>query len=314
MGICRWFGGKARAIQQLKIIYDIPLGSDSQIAHLLLLDLRYTEGANDIYLLPLAVASDENTEALKTTPQAIISRLKTVNASGVIYDGAYNETVRKHLLRMIANKRSVKGDNGDLVAYPGKSLKNSKSKELPFENSQLLRAEQSNTSVLYGTDFILKLYRRLDEGINPDLEIGRFLAERVSYANTPAFSGAIEYRRDGAEPIVIGILQQFVRNEGDAWTFTLDSVGRFLESVLAKRNEIRELPKPPASLLEVAAQTPPALVQEVIGGIYFERARLLAQRAGELHLSLAREIEDHKFTPEPFSLLYQRLCIIQCAP
>jgi Uncharacterized protein, probably involved in trehalose biosynthesis len=97
-----------------------------------------------------------------------------------------------------------------------------------------------------------------------------------------------------------------VSNQGDAWKYTLDSVGRYFERVLARKNEIREAPKAPSSLLEVAFQEMPTIVHELISGVYVEMARLLGRRTAELHLALSSDAEDPNFSPEPFSVLYQR--------
>jgi maltose alpha-D-glucosyltransferase/alpha-amylase len=87
------------------------------------------------------------------------------------------------------------------------------------------------------------------------------LTEYTAFANTPAFMGALEYRRDSAEPMVLCLLQQFVPNEGDAWSYTLGSTGRYIERVLAKRVELQEVPKAPAALLQIVAQEPPAILR-----------------------------------------------------
>ncbi len=88
------------------------------------------------------------------------------------------------------------------------------------------KAEQSNTSIIYGDRFILKVFRKLEPGINPDVEIGVFLTEH-SFKNTPAVLGTFEYRaRENGEVCAAGILQEFVRNQGDAWKYTLGSTER----------------------------------------------------------------------------------------
>src|SRR4029077_11799844 len=88
--------------------------------------------------------------------------------------------------------------------------------------SQVLSAEQSNSSMLFHTKYFLKLFRKLEDGVNPDVEVTRFLTERAQFPNVPAFLGAIEYRRTRSEPTVVCLLQSAVTNEGDAWTLTLD--------------------------------------------------------------------------------------------
>ena len=101
----------------------------------------------------------------------------------------------------------------------------------------LLGAEQTNTSVLYGDQLVLKLFRRLESGVNPDLEIGRFLTDRDEFAHTPPVAGALEYRATTATSSTLAILQEYVPNEGDAWTYTLDPLRRYFEDVLARRGE-----------------------------------------------------------------------------
>jgi maltose alpha-D-glucosyltransferase/alpha-amylase len=299
----RWFGGKARNMQGIEILENIRIEKDSSSVHLLFLEVRYTEGASDIYLLPISFASGDEAERIaKENPQAVVAILKD---KGVIYDGVYDEEFRKNLLRMITGRQSVKGLNGQLIAHHGKLFKNNN--ELPLEKSQVLKAEQSNTSILYGNEFFFKLFRRLDEGINPDLEIGRFLTERASFPKIPQFAGAIEYRRSGSQsPMTVGILQTLVSNQGDAWTSTLDSLRGYFETVLSKKREIGDIPKAPSSLLEIAYQKTPTLFLELIGGVYLEMTRLLGKRTAELHLALSSDTEDPNFAPEPFSAHYQR--------
>ncbi|MGH7908637.1 MAG: putative maltokinase, partial [Thermodesulfobacteriota bacterium] len=310
---CRWFGGKTRNIQQIEVIENITVGEDHSVTQLLFLEVRYTEGLPDVYLLPLSFSSGNEAEKIsKENPQAVVTLIKN---QGIIYDGVYNEEFQKNLFQMISGRHTVKGLEGQLTAYHGELFKNFKGKELTLEKSQVLKAEQSNTSILYGKELFFKLYRRLDEGINPDLEITRFLTEETSFPNIPPFVGAIEYRRNGilsasegsgSQPIIIGILQRFTPNQGDAWTYTLDSVRGYFERVLSRRKEIGEVPKTPSSLLEIAYEEIPPLFRELIGGIYIEMANLLGKRTAELHLALSSSTEDPNFAPEPFSVLYQR--------
>ena len=168
----------------------------------------------------------------------------------------------------------------------------------------LLGAEQSNTSLVYGSCFILKLFRRLQEGTNPDLEIGRFLTEK-GFAHIPPVAGALEYRAGRQKPQTIGILQGFIPNQGDAWEYTLNTLAHYFENVLEKQSEKTPPAVPRASFMELAETPVPADVSELIG-IYMESVRILALRTAELHRVLASPSEDPKFAPDPFSKLYQR--------
>ena len=161
--------------------------------------------------------------------------------------------------------------------------------------SQVLNAEQSNSSMLFDNRFFLKLYRKLEDGMNPDVELTRFLSENQQFAHVPAFVGAIEYRRERSEPTVVALLQAAAPNEGDAWALTLDAVGQYFERVLAKKSD-----------LQSAAVAPGPLLDALLGGVYPEKAKLIGQRTGEMHLALAAESTDKRFAPEPFNAMAQR--------
>jgi len=304
----RGFGGKGRNMQGIKILENIPIERNSSISRLLFLEVRYTEGASDMYLLPISFATGDAAEkVMKEDSQRVLSRLKCEGGDGIIYDGVYDEEFRKNLLWMIARRHSAKGLEGQLVAYHGRFFKRfDDDEELLLKKSQVLQVERSNTSVLYGNELFFKLFRRLDEGINPDLEVGRFLTENASFPNVSPFAGAIEYRRPESKPIIVGILQAFVPNQGDAWKYALDSLRGYFERVLSRKTEIQEIPKAPPSLLEIAFQEVPLLLQELISGVYIEMTRLLGKRTAEFHLALSSDTEDPDFAPEPFSVLYQR--------
>jgi len=169
----------------------------------------------------------------------------------------------------------------------------------------VLKAEQSNTSVIYGDRFILKLFRRLDEGVNPELEIGRLLTEKTTLTHVPPLAGFIEYRRGRQEPLTVAILQGLVPKEGDAWQYTLDELERYFERVLTDRPEAEEVAVPARSLLDLAEEAPSRLATDLIGP-YLESARLLGERTADLHVALASALDDSSFVPEPMTPFSQR--------
>src|SRR5262249_1585822 len=165
--------------------------------------------------------------------------------------------------------------------------------------------EQSNASVVYGDRLILKLYRRVTEGVNPDLEVGRFLTERTRFTHAAAVAGAVEYRAGRAAPTTVAILQQFVANATDAWRYSIDQVRRYFDRAIAKHQEGGGVAVSDHSLLDLTAEEPPPLVGEMVGA-YIEFARLLGRRTAELHAALASRPDDPAFAPEPFTSFYQR--------
>jgi len=304
---CRWFGGKARKIRKIRIIEDIAIGKRPFISHLIFLRIIYIEGLADTYLLPISfLHGEEADKMIENSPHMVILRIRTGETEGIIFDSVYNENFRKNILSVIMNRDTLKGTQGQLFAYPGKILKSMGGKTLLLETSQVLKTEQSNTSLLYGNKLYLKLFRRIDEGINPDLEIGRFLTEKACCDHVSPFAGALEYRIPKTDPVIIGMLQAFVENQGDAWTYTVDAIERYLERAFSKSREIQELPEARLSLLDIHFHDIPTILQELIGGDYLDRASLLGKRTAELHLALSSDKELRSFSPEPFSMLYQR--------
>jgi maltose alpha-D-glucosyltransferase/alpha-amylase len=148
----------------------------------------------------------------------------------------------------------------------------------------------------------LKLFRRIEEGFNPELEIGRFLTEKAHFAYAPPVAGALEYHTKNGSIASLAILQGLIPNEGDAWQYTLDHLGRYFQRALAHQ-KVQVPPLPYKSILLLGSEIPP-LAQEIIGP-YLASVQLLGERTAELHKALASSLNDPDFAPERFSLLYQ---------
>jgi len=213
---------------------------------------------------------------------------------------------RSALIKAITRRHHFKGKKGEIItSHTKKVFRKLRGPAQEVLESVLLKGEQTNTSIVYGNRLKLKLFRRLEEGINPELEIGCFLTEKEPFANVPPVAGVLEYRtRKRSEPVTLGILHGYVQNEGDAWRYTLDSLSLYWEQVLAHSGE--EVPLPPGGLLlDTGVKSPSPIMVDTIGS-YLASAQLLGQRTAELHLALASAVDDPNFTPEPFSVTYQR--------
>ena len=281
---------------------------DAQLpAFLALVRVDYSDGDADTYALPIMYAQGERAEGLlRDHPQAAIARLlfQERKEEGIIFDAFVDEGFGESLLVGIARHRRREGLAGELVASRTHAFKQIRGLGEGRLGSSVLKVDQSNTSLLFGDRFILKLFRRIQPGVNPDLEIGRFLTEK-KFGHIAPVAGAIEYLREQEEPMTLAILQQFIPNEGDAWSYTLDRLTHFFQHAVADRAKIEGCPTPPAPLLDLAGQDMPQTVAEIIGP-YLESARLLGLRTGEMHRTLASDPDHPAFAPEPFSRLYQR--------
>jgi maltose alpha-D-glucosyltransferase/alpha-amylase len=307
---CRWFGGKAQPIRSVRNVDIVPFSIDSVTAFFTTWEVQYTGGTPETYLLLLAFAAgDRAFELRQTHPQSVVAQLKIKDKSaeteGVLYDALYDPQFCQALLASVKRGRRLKGDNAEIHAQPSKSFRTLAGDAEATLEPSLMRGEQSNTSIVYGDRFILKFFRRTSEGLNPDVEIGRFITEKTAFANVPPLAGFLEMRKQQGEPATIGILQGLIINQGDAWHYTLDSLGRYFEEVLTRHPASEAALIPDKPLAEVAAQETPELVRELMGP-YLASALLLGQRTGELHKALASDVKDPAFAPEPFTALYRR--------
>jgi maltose alpha-D-glucosyltransferase/alpha-amylase len=220
----------------------------------------------------------------------------------MLLDAMADRDFCRSLLQAIGQKRSFRGITGVLTASPTSAFGSIRGPaDGPLEPVPM-KVEQSNTSVVFGNRLILKLFRKLEEGINPDQEMGLFLTEKTDFSHISPLAGSLEYRTEGGKPMSVAILQGFVANEGDAWKFTLDSLKSYFREVEAHPS-IQAPPVTRQHLLSLAE--PPDLARETIGS-YLGSAQLLGQRTAELHRALASSAEDPDFAPEPFLPMYQR--------
>ncbi len=300
----RWFAGRSRRIRaaQINEVLRLPNGS-----YITLVFVEYNDGDPDVYALPVAVA--RGPEVAQLNPEAAQTRMARLRGpggeEGVLYGALYDRAFAAELLDGIVRRRRFRGEEGELIAAPAATLRRSMSSlDRSGLEISVHKAEQSNSLVMFGDALILKLFRRLEPGINPELEIGYYLSESARFEHTPAVAGALEYRRQG-ETTTFGILQSFVRNQGDAWKYTLDNLSSFFETAIARREEL-EPPSLDAPSLALLNQPVPAMACELAGGAYLESIRLLGRRTAELQLALSKNTQDPHFAPEPFTDFYRQ--------
>ena len=302
----RWFGAKTRTIRGIRVVETIPI---LPMAYLVLMRVDYTAGEPDTYVLPTAFMAGGAAETFRgERPAAVIAALRTGGDNGILYDAVWNPDFCQALLTAIVEHRQYGGHSGDVVATATRALPHLRGDASQVLPPVVLGVEQSNTSIRFGEQLILKLYRRLEVGINPDQEIGQFITENTAFGNVPPVAGALEFRRRepaGGQPITLALLQGFVRNRGDAWRYTLDSLADYFAAAREwDEMDLAALPMSNAPLLELIRGDIPAEAEQRIGA-YLASARLLGRRTAELHLALASAPADPVFAPEPFTAEFQ---------
>ena len=253
----RWFGAKGAAPRQVAVHDAIPLhgeaGAVAMQAVVARVEVELPDGRVERYQLPLTVRRDD---AGGTAPSAVLATLVAEDGSrGVLRDAVEDERFRTLLARGSAGGASFTNDGTSWVITP---LPGADVAALADAPTRLGSAEQSNTSMLLGEQAILKLYRKLEAGEHPDVEIARALTTRTSFRNTPALLGTLTFQdRDGAVTVA-GMVQRLVTGARDAWEVALDSAAAYVNAEAESppipfADEMRELGRITRALHEALA-------------------------------------------------------------
>ena len=328
----RWFGAKTRTIQSMRLLdwAELPVAtapSNSILSSarnpvdrvttsaLLFVEIAYTDGIPDIYQLPLAFNTGAEAEdIIASYPQSILARLMTPAGPAVLHDATTREDFRHGLLRLIERDATLPLSTArvarlefmdppsaaDSAPDPGRIDARSSIAFADAHFSQPLfsrvgSAEQSNTSIIYGERLILKLFRRLQPGENPDVEIGHFLTEVARFPRIAPFLGEITMTLPGGERTTVAMLQGLVANQGDGWRWFLEQLAGFFAAVA-------DLVAPPASPAPSFLNAPEPIREPMKSfGPALEAARLLGSRTAEMHMALATPTSDPAFSAEPLT-------------
>jgi trehalose synthase-fused probable maltokinase len=299
----RWFGAKARAIRGTGVADVIPFGASESDAFVILARVEYDAGPQDVYVLPL-VAVSASDQLFKDSIHTL--RLKgRGGASLVLGDALRGEKFLLTLHSAIDGRRVFPGLNGAVRAEQASNYRNFSPAAAGSLKPVPMKVEQSNSSIVYGNRLVLKMFRHLEQGINPDLEIGFFLTEKVRFPHMPAVVGWLEYAGNDGRQSTLGILQQFVPNEGDAWAFTLKSLSNFWRQADQHLQELSSLKLPSLYSVKATDDAIPDVARKLCGP-YLDSVALLGQRTAQLHLALASDSLNPAFAPEPYTPEFQK--------
>lgn len=229
----RWFRAKSRTVSRVRIEDMVPLGGVS----LFFVAVEH-DGGSDDYVVALGRGVElEDVLGEPSVAASLLDLFGTEPRRGI------TTTVRFDATPSFRDRR------GSITPRP-------------------VTTEQTNSSIIYGDTFVLKILRQLDEGLSPDVEMGEFLTV-AGYEHAPALAGTIVVERAGRQPATLGVLHRFTANQGDAWSFTLDELRGHLK----------------------ARSSEP----------YVALAELLGRRVGQMHTALASRADIPAFAPEPIS-------------
>ena len=297
----RWFRSKARKIRDGEIVdlVEIP-GTSSRLA---MVRIDFVEGDPELYVAPIGVAVGSEAEELESTsPDLLIATVHVPgDEDGVLYDATGDPDLARALLVMAGSTKKVKGRHATLTSQriPGARKVTAEAVESEVRSAG---SEQTNSSVIFGDRLIMKLFRKLEPGPNPEVEVGRFLTENARFAQTPQTRALVTASIDG-NTSALAFFQDLVPVQTNAFDHFYDNLVLTLENLTARVSELGKAPPPkhPLDIGESDLETG----REMIGPLLVE-ARLLGQRTGEMHLALASDPGDPVFRPEPMSTLQQR--------
>jgi maltokinase len=242
----RWFGAKAQEIAHARLVETAVLRTETPALVAGLVEIRFPPGTHELYQLPLGLR-----------PAADGWRDGVIAEEGgwVVYDALADPALARELVDLVRGGATASAREGvvefrttDAAALDG------------IRPPRPLGVEQSNTSLVFGDDLILKAYRRLEAGINPELEVLRFLTAR-GFGHIAQLLGWYAYSGNVMD-LTLGILQRFVGEAKDGWEL---------------------------ALAELAAARPDA---------FLDRLARLGQVTGALHAVLASDSSDPEFAPE----------------
>jgi maltose alpha-D-glucosyltransferase/alpha-amylase len=295
----RWFGGKARPLTAARFIDWTPLRRGAHPAFLTIVEAEYRDGGREQYMLPLAMSSGNDAAAIEQEHHTTVLAHITGARKGVLYDGLFDDGACATLLAAMQEQRPLPMRRGTVrAANLGLTPQHAPADALtPISRSS---PDQSNTSVLFGKRLIMKLFRRIEPGPNPDVEMGEFLAAR-GFTRVPPHVGTLSYAREGEAATSVAMLQEYIYNQGNGWQVTIEELGRYFERVMALPDCRVSHDQAHEWAMSAGGSPTPAVVDAI--GAYLATAEVIGRRTGELHMLLADASPDAEaFVPEPYSV------------
>jgi maltose alpha-D-glucosyltransferase/alpha-amylase len=277
----RWFAAKGRRFNKVTVEDFAVLREGARGRYMLpMLSVALSKTEEQTYFTPLA-ADFESDETEAVLPFAV-ARLRRAARMGLLYDADASPDFGSAILNALRRGDVLKTSGGGEFRFQPSAIL---ADELPVDVAMIRRmgADQSNSSMNLDDRMALKIYRRLQIGANPEVEIGRFLTEVADFRNAPPTLGVVEHVDAGGAVTAVAVLQRFVRNQGDAWSWTLNVLTRIMDALAFTSAENL------AGLEEGFAS-------------YLPHMRRLGMRTAELHKALATPTDDPAFAAEPLTL------------
>jgi maltose alpha-D-glucosyltransferase/alpha-amylase len=276
----RWYASKGSAITRATLADHVVWEQGSERWLLPLVELEGPAQPSS-YFVPLALAWEErDEERMRGLAVNAVARVRQQAQVGVMGDAFADEPFCRALLEAIGAGTELKTERGGRLLFkPTASFRALAGDDLATRPIERPKAQSSNTIVMVDELLFLKGCRRLRTGINPELEIGRYLTDVAGFEHCAPLAGWLEHVDADGTPTTLALVQGYVPNQGDGWNHAVGYLSRYFEL----RRSVTD-PEPP----------------DVHGG-YLTVIEMLGRRTAELHLALARKSGDPAFDPEPLT-------------
>ncbi|MDI9644798.1 MAG: alpha-glucosidase C-terminal domain-containing protein, partial [Candidatus Verstraetearchaeota archaeon] len=297
-----WFLGRERDIDRVKI-RDLITFANVEGGYLgtAIIDVFYMVGIPESYILPIAYVEDlgERSRISEESPHAVISKVNAKPREAILCDATATESFPMLFLSMLTKGTVMKGKSGELTAAVKDKSRAVREIRSGAADAKVLRTNQHNTSIIFGDRILVKIYRKIEEGPSPEIEMLEFLNCR-GFRYAPNLLGKVAYRERGTEEVIIASLQEFIPNEGDCWNLFSKELDVYFKRVSYLRPDSVNLDF--GSIFEEGG-IPPEMI-ELIGRNVLEKVALLSKRTADLHNTLFSG-KNPEFAPERFNYLYQ---------
>ena len=295
----RWFRGKSKDLASCRPADWCKLGASFYI---FMLRASYEIGEEETYVLPLKIVQGTPARTLaEEIPASVVATVKNWRGEGILYDALMDRASCDILFGAIGDGRRYRTANGGTVSMlPTSAYEEMSGYDSPCATVRKLGAEQSNTSIIIGEAFVLKLYRKMEYGLNPDVEMNLFLTEQNLFTGIARVAGTMQYIDATGHESTVGMLQEFIPNLGDGWSYTLTALQDYYRQAEAQLAKGAAPPGTDLPLIEASRNDPPAAFLEMTGD-FLQAIRTLGRRTAEFHLALSQNTDNRNFKPEKAS-------------
>lgn len=287
----RWFAGKTQSVSQTTISDAVLLeAGPGKEFWLMMVDVLFENATRQRYAMPVSLQTDSG--------EAVDSKIVDAESTGhrAVHDASAQPEFWAALVRTSLRTGNSDTERTSHLQFVGTDCETgwSSSSRIPVEVPD---TEQSNSSAVLDDRCFLKLFRRPSDGVNPDVEVARFLSLNTGFSSTPKVLGHIELRRAGEPSECLALLTSLVAADGDAWTFTLAQIDAFWQRLFLSQKLLEVMP--PEVDWSIASAGQPLPGDAELAGDFLKDARLLGQRTAQMHIALSSNLNVPEFRPEP---------------